>query len=362
MNSKIYIITSNYLPKIGGIETQTNILAKSFVRKGIDTNIITESRGYHEDDQIMNSVTRIRSYPYSFFINFIIMLFTLMRVLKQKDIDLIICRSVTKITIIPLILKLFNLFKTDVVIFVDTYEELEYIEKIPYPGKIIIKFLLNKKGILIAPSSGVKEKLIELEYLEDRIALIPNGIEVLEIETPNQDRMISNSFAFLGTLNANKGISEVVNVFLTLCPLYPNLFLHIAGDGILRSELTKRVESHGLENQIIFVGSIISASSRNLFLQNKSYFIFASKRETFGLSVFEAAYQGLSVFARPVADIPRYLSDCAYFFETENDLKNLVTLALEKNLPPKRNDRSFIKSLDIDNITKILLDKEFLSK
>jgi glycosyltransferase involved in cell wall biosynthesis len=361
MISTACIITSNYLPKIGGIETQTNILAKAFIRKGVATHIITESFGHHEDDQMMNSVTRIRGHHYPFFIDFSVMMLTLLRFLRQKNVDLIICRSITKITIIPLILKSCNLIRTDVVIFVDTYEELDYIENLPYPGKMLIKFLLNGKSILIAPSSGVREKLIQLKYREGNIALIPNGIEVIELKLNNQELIVLNSFAFLGTLNSNKGITEVVNVFLTLCPLYPSLLLYVAGDGLLRSELSKKVKSHGLDNQIIFEGSILTASDRNLFLQNKNYFIFASKRETFGLSVFEAASLGLTIFTRPVADIPRYLSECAYFFETESDLKDLVLLALEKNLPLKNNERRFIKSLDIDNIAKILLNKDFFS-
>jgi glycosyltransferase involved in cell wall biosynthesis len=356
--SKILIVSSNYFPKIGGIETQINILAKAFIRKNVETHIVTETQGFHEEDQMMASVKRIKSYKHLDLVNIFIMVLTFLRLLRHRTPDLIICRSVTKITIITAFFAVINLIKVKVLMFIDTYEELDFIDNLPFLKRKVIKSLLNK-CILVAPSSGIETELLKRKYIEDKIFVIPNGLDFLETRPANQEIINQNSFAFLGTLNTNKGIKEVVNVFLNLCPRHANLFLYIAGEGPLKSELTNLVKGYGLENQIIFVGPILSSSDRNLFLSSKKNFIFASKRESFGLAAFEARFQGLTLLTRKVADIPKYFSKSAYFFDTEEDLKTLVTLSLEGKLTPKGSVSEYIECLDIDNISKNLLDNSF---
>jgi glycosyltransferase involved in cell wall biosynthesis len=354
VNYNIILITSNYLPKIGGIETQVNILAKCFTRRGVSVNIITETPNCHEDDGLFTSVTRLQTNQKSLLLSTILTFLSLLKNFRNRSINFIVARSITKITLIPLLIKKLNFINTDIYMFVDTYEELDYIEKLPFISKSIIKSLLKSECIMIAPSSSVKKRLLQLHYNEDKVQLIPNGIELSD-NTSKSSLRNPNTFAFLGTLNLNKGINDVVNIFLEICPKFPNLTLHIAGDGPLKSKLIQRVEMYGLSSQILFVGSLLTATDKFLFLQDKQYFIFSSKIETFGLSVYEAASQGLTIFTRPIADIPKYLSDCAYFFESKNDLKNLVTLAAEKELAPllKKCDLS---ELNIEAVVDQLLD------
>ncbi|MGL5980483.1 MAG: glycosyltransferase [Phocaeicola sp.] len=92
---------------------------------------------------------------------------------------------------------------------------------------------------------------------------------------------------FLGRLNADKGIYELVDAFMQLSNEYPKLKLVIAGSDE-ESVIDKITEKYGdkLNGKLIYLGAVKEPYK---YLQIADIFVLPSHREGFGCSVAEAS-------------------------------------------------------------------------
>ena len=105
----------------------------------------------------------------------------------------------------------------------------------------------------------------------------------------------AQNLLFVGRLEANKGIWELLQIFEGLEQREPHrLRLRVVGDGPLRQAMAGEVERRGLAQQITFLGAIPAASVLEE-LRRADLFLFPSHYESFGIAVVEAQAAGLPV-------------------------------------------------------------------
>lgn len=115
-----------------------------------------------------------------------------------------------------------------------------------------------------------------------------------------------------GRLTVDKNQVALIEALARL----PDTHLAIAGAGPEQAALVTFAKRRGVEDRVHFVGELARARMFD-FLAAGDMFAFASRAETFGLSVVEAAIAGLPVVTNRLDVLREVLGEAAVFVDTE---------------------------------------------
>src|SRR5215470_17440058 len=127
----------------------------------------------------------------------------------------------------------------------------------------LLKYVLHKADRVISVSNALKEAMLELDVSEDKIDVIPNGVDGRKFfpipkEEARKKLGVSDQKMLLsvGSLTRNKGFDILIRAFKILIDECheENIQLAIVGDGPLRSELEKAISSLKLDGRVRMVG------------------------------------------------------------------------------------------------------------
>jgi glycosyltransferase involved in cell wall biosynthesis len=143
----------------------------------------------------------------------------------------------------------------------------------------------------------------------------------------------------VGSLVENKGHRVLIDAFRHAVVAHPELKLLIAGDGPLRSELTRRVASLDLARHVVFTGCL--ADVYPVFDQAGMFVLPTLQREGMPLALIEAMQCGLPVVASRVGGVPEMI---------ENDRTGLLVspgdpMALSAAITRLAGDRNLRETL-----------------
>ncbi len=134
------------------------------------------------------------------------------------------------------------------------------------------------------PAHGILQSGVPLEWLGE------------EFET----RPMANNLLFVGRLEANKGVLELLGIFEAMANEFPNLRLRIVGDGHLRNEMEDRARRAGTLHRISFAGAVPQQAIRDE-MRGSDLLLFPTHFENFPLTLLESSAVGLPYVA---SDIP----------------------------------------------------------
>ncbi|WP_051940253.1 CDP-glycerol glycerophosphotransferase family protein [Stenoxybacter acetivorans] len=120
------------------------------------------------------------------------------------------------------------------------------------------------------------------EEIQEKITFIPNSITEAYHALP---RTNNYHVAYIGRLDEDKNIFGLIELANVVSEKYPEIVVHVYGDGPKYPELLKLVEKHKLQNHIIFHG--YEADKSKIFSQ-VSGLILLSQSEGFSLVVLES--------------------------------------------------------------------------
>lgn len=115
------------------------------------------------------------------------------------------------------------------------------------------------------------------------------------------------SLLFLGRIDADKGINELLGAFATARRSIPDLHLDIGGDGEL-ARARESVRQLGLEAEVTFHGWI-DARKRQELLENASVFVLPSYLEGLPMALIEAMASAVPPVATAVGGVPDLVTD-----------------------------------------------------
>jgi len=168
---------------------------------------------------------------------------------------------------------------------------------------------LNRHWALLATdriaaiSAFVADFVAKLEpRVQDRITLIPDGIEMSRFQPGPPPLAGPFGFAVVARLEAVKRVALAVEA----AALLPEVRLTIAGDGSQRKMLENLARKRGIENRVRFLGHV---DDPRPVMAEADAVVNCTREEGLGLAVIEAAAMGRPVVAFAGGGIPEIVAD-----------------------------------------------------
>lgn len=140
------------------------------------------------------------------------------------------------------------------------------------------------------------------------------GLDPQDLGTPKRTKSelgISEGGTMLfsaSRLDEDKGLIDMMLLYVEALSIMPNLYWHIAGEGALRPEIEAFIQQHGLSEKVKLLGRLDRSAMADYY-QSADLFWLLSKRETFGLVYVEAGWFGCPSLALRVAGVPEAIEE-----------------------------------------------------
>ena len=330
----ILFITHNFYPRIGGIEVNSEILAKAFSEAGHDVRLVTWTKD-----------PKATCFPFQIF----------------RDPDLLVLLRLHKWANVifennpSLRLSWPALFfRKPHVVAIRTW----ITRSDGSTGlKDILKTLwLKKASRNIAVSSAIKNEcckdavVIGNPYRDDLFRIIP------EIHR-------SRHFVFLGRLVSDKGADHAIMAVHQISKKLSQEFsLTIIGNGPERTSLEKLVRKYRMEKSVRFTGSLRGEQLISQLNEHKYILIPSLWKEPFG----NVALEGLACGCIPIVSdgggLPEAIGEAGYTFK-RGDLKSLVDILKRLDRFPEEETRlrekahNHLKNYRSEYVTKRYLEE-----
>jgi glycosyltransferase involved in cell wall biosynthesis len=190
------------------------------------------------------------------------------------------------------------------------------IEAFPKWRQVFHNLLINARiaHTLIAVSEQTRQQAIHEGVWENRITVIPNGVQPLDTSSVNRAvvrrdlGLNENDILILsvGRLTYQKGHEFLVQAMFTVVGRFPNAKAGICGDGPLRSQLETQIIDTGLSNHMKLLGAWEDISP---LLASADIFVLPSRWEGLSRALMEAMAAGLPVIAAEVDGIKDLVTD-----------------------------------------------------
>ena len=144
----------------------------------------------------------------------------------------------------------------------------------------------NARALILSTKEAVWS-MYNFEKHKDKIFHIPFGVDI-ELFNPRNNENVNpgNSILFVGRLDVQKGVIDLINAFNIVTKIHPNCKLNIAGIG-KDSDLVKQTISTLNCKNINLLGFVVR-SEIPVLIQNCNIFCIPSLGEPFGAAALEA--------------------------------------------------------------------------
>ena len=178
-----------------------------------------------------------------------------------------------------------------------------------------------REATCIRATSDMEATSIRLAGYRNRIALVPNGVEMPEspVAQPPQQQNQRRRALFLSRIHPKKGLLNLVHAWRAIDP--PGWELVIAGpdEGGHLAEVKALVSAQGLAEKVVFCGEVLGEAKTKLYC-GADLFVLPSFSENFGLVIAEALSCKLPVIttrATPWQELEE--RHCGWWIETGID-------------------------------------------
>jgi glycosyltransferase involved in cell wall biosynthesis/peptidoglycan/xylan/chitin deacetylase (PgdA/CDA1 family) len=158
---------------------------------------------------------------------------------------------------------------------------------------------------VVANSNAAADQLRAEEIPEEKIVVIPNGIDLNSFPPRDYSRP-PRCIAMVACLREEKRIDVLMSAIPAVLTRYPDARLLICGDGPCRGALVAQARELKILDKVQFLGHRDDVAN---VLAEADLFVLPSRTEAFPNSVMEAMAAGLPVVASDVGGIPELVED-----------------------------------------------------
>jgi teichuronic acid biosynthesis glycosyltransferase TuaC len=178
----------------------------------------------------------------------------------------------------------------------------------------LIRWTLQHASGIIAVSSALKSRIIDLGVPESKVQFIGNGVDtdLFRMDNRNGARRAlglpedGQVLVCVAALREAKGQQHVIAALSQLASRYPRLRLYLVGEGENRTRLERLVWQLSLQDRVFLVGNR-SNQEIPLWFNAADASILASSREGWPNVILESLACGTPVIATPVGQVPEIL-------------------------------------------------------
>jgi len=159
-------------------------------------------------------------------------------------------------------------------------------------NKTALKSLLNNADKIIITQPNYVKYSLHLEKYEDKIEVIPNGVDVDKFKPINIEKQ-KNTLFFLSLLDEfheYKGLKYLLKALILVKNVIPDVKLIVGGKGTLLEYYRKIVIDYNLNDNVEFHGFIAEEKIVEYYNSSTIFVLpsISSKQEGFGIVVLEA--------------------------------------------------------------------------
>lgn len=209
----------------------------------------------------------------------------------------------------------------------------------------------------------------------DFVRVVFNGVEIVPEELDDFDYSAyipsheQAPFVILSTgrLARQKGFKYLIEAAAKIIRKHPNIYFFLAGQGKLKGELKRQIQSAGIEKNFILLGFV---EDIHPLLKNADVFVFSSLYEGMPNSILEAMAHGLPVISTNVNGVKELIEEgvngltvapgdsSALYNALEYVLSNEKELEkLGKNAKQFVNENFAVRKM-VENLNDLLCNKE----
>lgn len=203
-------------------------------------------------------------------------------------------------------------------------------------------------NIVTTTNKAAQQYLNRTYHLPQMVQLVYGGVDTTYFQPVKQgERMIpvirkklkqtDTVISFVGKLIWAKGAIKLYRAYCKLLPkIQKNVYLAIAGDGVLAENIQKQIRQDNLSDHVIFLGSLDPKHVRQL-LQASDIFVHLSHyHEGFSNVILEAGAAGNYIIATDIAGTREIIypkkTGALIPIDDERALTNAITWALRNKL------------------------------
>lgn len=193
---------------------------------------------------------------------------------------------------------------------------------------VVPEFSIKHADALIALTNHEKEYLVSLGVKEEKVRIIPNGVDLEEASRFRQRvKAKPDQIIFAGRMDIeHKGLDILLKAFSILASRGHNLKLILAGPEIASSyrRLVKMAEALCISKNVKLVGPLRREDLLHAIAES-SMLILPSRFEPFGIVILEAMSLGTPVVASRVGGIPEVIPEGSGLLCNPNDPHELAS-------------------------------------
>lgn len=369
---RILILTTRYFPHIGGVETVVDNLANEFVKSDNEVAILTSkvSNSLVDVENKLEVVNRIKikriwmAIPRSisgfliFPIRFILSLIKINKFLKQFTPEVVNVHFLDDIAIYTWCLSLMN---KNLPIIVNIHGNDLHIFNKKWAYKYFIKSILNNCKKIIVNSSYMKNEVLAVfPNLEQKLEVIPNGLNIDKIREIEPKSYFDKDYIFfVGRFVYKKGIDILIKAFAKANILDLNLL--VEGHGETYDEITRLATNLNLQDKIVFTKGNLTNEEKIAYMKGSIFGVMPSRVEPFGIVALEFMAAGVPLIASRTGGLEDILRNgSGLFFENENvdDLAEKISYLYINNEARDKMIKS--QHMDIVHYTWHNISKEYI--
>jgi len=200
--------------------------------------------------------------------------------------------------------------------------------------------ILHNASRVIALHKTEADQYKKMGVAENKIEIIPNGIDLSEYESLPERGQFRNKYhirnnekiiLYLGRIHKIKGIDLLINAYSKLVKDIEETKLVIVGpdDGFL-SELKKQATELGMEGKVLFTGSLFDHDKLSAYV-DADVFVLPSYYDCYPVTVLEAMACGTPVIITKNTGIVDVVNEAAYTVNCNNYLEfsNIIQRVLQ---------------------------------
>ena len=209
-------------------------------------------------------------------------------------------------------------------------------------GNFIIDFL---RKIFIKQQSKIWKKATKVIVISESIKdwletlnssikpiVIPYGVEISKVSHKN--KLAKPTLGYLGKLNKNKGIEDLIDVYTKFQENSSNLELTLLIGGVGSENYIKSLKNKNKDNNVKFLGYV---EDRYTFFKSIEIFVFPSYSEGLGLVLLEAMAHGVICITRDVTPMNSIVDneENGFLFKDNKELLEKIETVLNLNSTEK---------------------------
>lgn len=317
---KILMMTNTYLPIVGGVERSIESLSAQFRKKGHSVLIVSPSfEDMPQDEQDVIRVPAIRKFNGSDFSIQLPIPIELSSALSDFAPDIV--HSHHPFLMGDTAIRVASKFKIPLVFTHHTKYE-DYTHYVPLNSTIVKRFVIklstgyaNLAHQVIAPSRSIQDILVK-RGVKTPIEVIPTGVDLARFAKNHRNRFRQNwkiaprdfVVGHIGRLAPEKNVLFLAQAVAQLMKNHPRVRFLLAGKGTALEDICRIFQQAGLEDRLCVTGTLTGEDLSDAY-HAMDVFAFASKTETQGLVLTEAAAAGTPVVALSAEAVREVIRD-----------------------------------------------------